>query len=393
MAGPFETPDHQMLRKAVRDFAVKEVRPLAAKIDKSKEFPRENFRKMGELGFHGVTVPPEYGGSGMGALACAIVNEELARECASTALSYLAHTVLCVNNLYLNGSDAQRKKWLPKLISGEHIGSWALTEPGSGSDAKALKTRYRKEKGGYVLNGSKTFITNAYYADVIIVFARPEGTGPEKDKDAITVFVVEGKTAGMKVHPPMDKMGMRASPTSEITFEECWIPEANLLGTERKGTEHMMLGLDIERITIAAIPVGIAQGALDVALQYSTERKQFGVEIATFQLIKKFLADMATETRASRLLVYDAAYRLDHGEKGLTMEASMAKYYASEVGTRVALNAVQVLGGYGYISEFPVERMARDAKLLEIGAGTSEIQRIIVARELIRKAGLTVGEG
>src|SRR3954464_1767156 len=185
----FQTSDHDMLRKAVRDFAVKELRPIAAKIDKTKEFPRENFRRMGELGFHGVTVPEQYGGSGMGALACAIVNEELGRECASTALSYLAHAVLCVNNLYLNGNEAQRKKYLPKLISGEHIGSWALTEPGSGSDAKALKTRYRREtkngKAGFVLNGSKTFITNAFYADVIIVFARPEGTSPEKEKDAI----------------------------------------------------------------------------------------------------------------------------------------------------------------------------------------------------------------
>ena len=392
----FETPEHEMLRKAVRDFALKEVRPIAAKIDKTKEFPRENFRKMGALGFHGVTVPAEYGGSGMGALACAIVNEELARECASTALSYLAHAVLCVNNLYLNGNEAQRKKHLPKLISGEHLGAWALTEPGSGSDAKALKTRYRTEsrggKKGFVLNGSKLFITNAFLADVTIVFARPEGTGPDKDKDAITVFLVEKGTPGFKPHEPMDKMGMRASPTSEITFEDCFIPEENLLGVERKGTEHMLLGLDVERITIAAIPVGIAQGALDVALKYATERKQFGVEIGSFQMIKTFLADMATETRASRLLVYDAAHRLDHGEKGLTMEASMAKYYASEVGTRTALKAVQILGGYGYITEFPVERMARDAKLLEIGAGTSEIQRIIVARELIRKAGYTMGD-
>lgn len=392
----FETAEHEMLRKAVRDFAVRELRPIAAKIDKTKEFPRENFRKMGELGFHGVTVPAEYGGSGMGALACAIVNEELARECASTALSYLAHAVLCVNNLYLNGTDAQRKKFLPKLISGEHIGAWALTEPGSGSDAKAMKTKYRREtkngKKGFVLNGGKIFITNAFYADVTIVFARPEGTGADKEKDAITVFLVEKGTPGFRPHEPMDKMGMRASPTSEITFEECFIPEENLLGEERKGTEHMLLGLDVERITIAAIPVGIAQGALDVALKYATERKQFGVEIAQFQMIKTFLADMATETRASRLLVYDAASRLDHGEKGLTMEASMAKYYASEVGTRTALKAVQILGGYGYISEFPVERMARDAKLLEIGAGTSEIQRIIVARELVRKAGYSMGK-
>ena len=391
----FQTPEHDMLRKAVRDFAVKELRPIAAKIDKTKEFPRENFRRMGELGFHGVTVPEEYGGSAMGALACAIVNEELGRECASTALSYLAHTVLCVNNLYLNGNEAQRKKYLPKLISGEHIGSWALTEPGSGSDAKALKTRYRRDtrngKKGFVLDGSKIFITNAFYADVIIVFARPEGTSAEKEKDAITVFLVEGKTPGMKVHEPMDKMGMRASPTSEITFEDCFIPEENLLGSERKGSEHMLLGLDIERITISAIPVGIAQGALDVALKYANERKQFGVEIATFQMIKSFLADMATETRAARLLVYDAADRLDHGEKGLTMEASMAKVYASEVGTRTALRAVQILGGYGYISEFPVERMARDAKLLEIGAGTSEIQRIVIARELIKKSGHSAG--
>ena len=391
----FETSDHEMLRKAVRDFALKHVRPIAAKIDKTKEFPRENFRLMGELGFHGVTVPAENGGSGMGAVACAIVNEELARECASTALSYLAHTVLCVNNLYLNGNEAQRRKYLPKLISGEHIGAWALTEPGSGSDAKALKTRYKREtrdgKKGFVLNGSKIFITNAFHADVTIVFARPEGTSADQDKDAITVFLVEKGTPGFKPHEPMDKMGMRASPTSEITLEDCFVPEENLLGEERKGTEHMMLGLDVERITIAAIPVGIAQGALDVALQYSTERKQFGVEIATFQLIKKFLADMATDTRAARLLVYEAAHRLDQGEKGLTMEASMAKYYASEVGTRVALNAVQVLGGYGYISEFPVERMARDAKLLEIGAGTSEIQRIIVARELLRRGGYTLG--
>lgn len=387
----FETPDHEMLRKAVRDFAVREVRPLAAKIDKTKEFPRESFRKMGELGFHGVTVPAEYGGSGMGALACAIVNEELARECASTALSYLAHTVLCVNNLYLNGSEAQRRKYLPKLIRGEHIGAWALTEPGSGSDAKALKTRYRREtrggRKGFVLDGSKIFITNAWHADVTIVFARPEGTSAEKEKDAISVFLVEKGTPGFRPHEPMDKMGMRASPTSEITFEDCFVPEENLLGEERRGTEHMLLGLDVERITIAAIPVGIAQGALDVALKYATERKQFGVEIATFQMIKTFLADMGTETRAARLLVYDAAHRLDAGERGLTMEASMAKYYASEVGTRVALKAVQILGGYGYISEFPVERMARDAKLLEIGAGTSEIQRIIVARELLRKAG------
>lgn len=379
------TDEHDFLRRTVRDFAEKECKPIAAEIDASKEFPANNFKKMGQLGFHGVLIPEEYGGTEMGAVACCIVNEELSRVCASTGLSYLAHAVLCVNNLYLHGNEDQRKKYLPGLCDGELLGAWALTEPGSGSDAKALKTRAEKKGDKYLLNGSKMFITNAYYADVIIVFARI-GEGEDKGR-GLTAFIVEKDAPGLTVHEPMTKMGMRASPTSGITLEDCEIPAENLLGGEGGANEHMMKGLDIERATIAAISVGIAQGALDEAIKYSTERKQFGTEIGKFQMIKKFLADMATETRAARLLTYDAAARIDDGETDLTMDASMAKMYASEVGTRVALNAVQILGGYGYISEFPVERMARDAKLLEIGAGTSEIQRLMIARELFKQSG------
>ena len=378
------TEEHNLLRQTVRDFAERECGPIATEIDAEKRFPAENFKKMGPLGFHGVLIPEQYGGSEMGAVACAIINEELGRVCASTALSYLAHAVLCANNLYLNGNEAQREKYLPKLCSGEWLGAWALTEPGSGSDAKALQTHAVKKDGVWILNGSKTFITNAFYADVIIVFAR---LGADGGKDSISAFLVEKDSPGLTVGEPMTKMGMRASPTSMITFDDCEIPAENILGGEGSATHHMMQGLDIERATIAAISVGIAQGALDVALQYSTERKQFGTAIGTFQLIKKFLADMATETRAARLLTYDAVARIDDGETDLTLDASMAKIYASEVGTRVAMNAVQILGGYGYISEFPVERMARDAKLLEIGAGTSEIQRLMIARELFIQAG------
>lgn len=385
IAPRYLTDEHDFLRREVRNFAEKECKPIAAEIDASKRFPAENFKKMGQLGFHGVLIPEKYGGSEMGAVACCIVNEELARVCASTALSYLAHSVLCVNNLYLHGSEAQREKFLPKLCNGEHLGAWALTEPGSGSDAKALKTRAEKKGDTYILNGSKTFITNAFHADVIIVFARI-GSGEDKSR-GLTAFIVEKGAAGLHVEEPMTKMGMRASPTSGITLDNCEVPAENLLGSEGGASQHMMKGLDIERATIAAISVGIAQGALDVAIEYSTQRKQFGQEIGKFQMIKKFLADMATETRAARLLTYDAAARIDDGEEDLTMDASMAKMYASEVGTRVAMNAVQVLGGYGYISEFPVERMARDAKLLEIGAGTSEIQRLMIARELFKQAG------
>ena len=289
--------------------------------------------------------------------------------------------MLCTNNLYLHGTEAQRRKYLPDLISGKRLGAWAVTEPVAGSDALGLQCRAERRGDDYVLNGSKIFITNGPVADVFVVFAR---TRPGAPKQGLSAFIIERGYPGFAVGPKLEKMGMRGSPTSEVFFDDCRCPAENLLGEENRGAAQMMAGFDIERVTLAAIPLGIAEAALEASLVYVKQRKQFGKPIGDFQMVQAMLADMATELEAARALVYFAARKLQEGKKA-TREASMSKLYASEIATRAALNAIQIHGGYGYMKDFPVERMLRDAKLMEIGAGTSQIQRLIIARELLAK--------
>lgn len=373
--------EQKLIRDSVRALAERQVAPIAAEIDRSERFPKETFDKLGEMGLLGIMIPTEYGGAGADVISCCIVLSELARVCASTALSYGAHTVLCTNNLYLHGTEAQRRKYLPDLISGKRLGAWAVTEPVAGSDALGLQCRAERRGDDYVLNGSKIFITNGPVADVFVVFAR---TRPGAPKQGLSAFIIERGYPGFAVGPKLEKMGMRGSPTSEVFFDDCRCPAENLLGEENRGAAQMMAGFDIERVTLAAIPLGIAEAALEASLVYVKQRKQFGKPIGDFQMVQAMLADMATELEAARALVYFAARKLQEGKKA-TREASMSKLYASEIATRAALNAIQIHGGYGYMKDFPVERMLRDAKLMEIGAGTSQIQRLIIARELLAK--------
>lgn len=373
--------EQKLIRDSIRAFAERQVAPIAAEIDRSERFPQETFGKLGEMGLLGIMIPAEHGGAGADVISCCIVISELARVCASTALSYGAHTVLCTNNLYLHGTEAQRRKYLPDLISGKRLGAWAVTEPAAGSDALGLQCRAERHGGDYVLHGSKIFITNAPVADVFIVFAR---TRPGPSKQGLSAFIVERGYPGFTVGPKLEKMGMRGSPTAEVFFDDCHCPAENLLGEENCGAAQMMAGFDIERVTLAAIPLGIAEAALEASLSYVKQRKQFGKPIGDFQMVQEMLADMATELEAARALVYFAARKLQEGKKA-TREASMSKLYASEIATRSALDAIQIHGGYGYMKDFPVERMLRDAKLMEIGAGTSQIQRLVIARELLAR--------
>jgi isovaleryl-CoA dehydrogenase len=374
--------EQKLIRNAVRALAEREVAPIAAEIDRSGSFPKRTFDKLGEMALLGIMIPAEYGGAGADAISCCIVLSELARVCASTALSYGAHAVLCTNNLYVHGNEMQRRQYLPDLISGKRLGAWAVTEPGAGSDALGLQCRAERRGDEYVLNGSKIFITNAPVADVFIVYAR---TRPGPPKQGMSAFIIERGYPGFTIGPKLDKMGMRGSPTSEIFLDDCRCPAANLLGQENRGVAQMMLGFDIERVTLAAIPLGIAEACLEASLTYVKQRKQFGKPIGEFQMIQQMLGDMATELEAARALVYFAARKLGEGKKA-TREAAMSKLYASEIATRAALNAIQIHGGYGYMKDFPVERMLRDAKLMEIGAGTSQIQRLIIARELLARS-------
>ncbi|MEW6366376.1 MAG: acyl-CoA dehydrogenase family protein [Acidobacteriota bacterium] len=368
--------DRAMLRDTVRAFAEREIAPRAAKADEEERLPPENLAGLAKLGFMGMGLPDEYGGAGLDMLSCAIVLEELARACASTALSFGAHSILSAQFIYRNAGEEQRHRFLPAMASGEKIGAWALTEPGAGSDALSLTTRAERDGSVYVLTGRKMFITNAWIADIVVVFARTKGSD-------ITTFVVERGMAGFSPQPPLKKMGCRASPTSEIVLDGVRVPEENRLGKEGDGVRQIMEGLNYERAVFAGLPLGLARAALEHSVRYAKERRQFGRPIGDFQLVQEMLADMYAEIQAARLAVYQAAGDLDRGRL-TNAAAAAAKLFAGGVAMRAATNAIQVHGGYGYMREFPVERYLRDAKLVEIGAGTSQVMKLIIARELLQ---------
>jgi isovaleryl-CoA dehydrogenase len=374
-----ETADQ--LRSSVRGFTSDVIAPIAADIDRSNEFPRHLWPKLGELGLHGITVEEEYGGSGLGYLEHCIAMEEISRGSASIGLSYGAHSNLCVNQLRRNGSDAQKRKYLPKLISGEHVGALAMSEPNAGSDVVSMKLRAEKKGDRYVLNGTKFWITNGPCADVLVVYAKTDpGAGPR----GITSFLIEKGFKGFSTAQKLDKMGMRGSDTGELIFDNCEVPAENVLGEVGKGVNVLMSGLDYERAVLAAGPLGIMQAAMDVVIPYVHHRKQFGQAIGEFQLVQGKLADMYTTMNASRAYVYAVAKACDRGETA-RKDAAGAILYAAEKATQIALDAVQLLGGNGYINDFPTGRLLRDAKLYEIGAGTSEIRRWLIGRELFEE--------
>ena len=374
--------EHTMLREMVRDFAKNEIEPVASELDETGEFPWEILHKMADLGLMGIPYPEKYGGAGMDTLALAIAIEEIGRVCASTGITLAAHTSLGSYPIYEFGSEEQKQKYLRPLAEGKSIGAFGLTEPEAGSDAAGVKTSAKKVGDKYILNGTKFFCTNGGKADFIIVSAR---TDPEAERHkGMSTFIVEKDFPGFRLGKKENKMGLRASNTQELIFEDCEVPAENLIGNEGDGFKLAVMTLDEGRIGIGALALGIAQGALDHALRYANERTQFGKPIGHFQAIQFLLADMGTEVQAARHLVYDAA-RLKDAGKPFTKEAAMAKLYASEVGTRTANRAIQIHGGYGYIRDYPVERFYRDAKLMEIGEGTSEIQRLVIARRLLKE--------
>jgi isovaleryl-CoA dehydrogenase len=366
------------LRDTVRAFADDEVAPLAAEIDRTDKFPRQLWPKMGALGLHGITVEEEYGGTGMGYLAHVVAMEEVSRGSAAIGLSYGAHSNLCVNQISRNGSDRQKRKYLPKLVSGEHVGALAMSEPGAGSDVVAMRLRAEKRGDRYVLNGSKMWITNGPEADTLVVYGKTDANaGPR----GITAFIIEKGMKGFAPAQKLDKLGMRGSPTSELVFQDCEVPEENVLGKVNDGVKVLMSGLDYERAVLAAGPLGIMQACLETVVPYVHERKQFGQPIGEFQLMQGKLADMYTTMNACKAYVYAVARACDRGQKA-RKDAAGAILYAAEKATWMALEAVQALGGNGYINEFPTGRLLRDAKLYEIGAGTSEIRRMLIGREL-----------
>lgn len=370
----------RMIREMVREYAVSSVEPRAAEIDKNCRFPVETFQEMAEMGLLGLPIPEEYGGAGADYLSYAIAIEELARVCASTALSLAAHTSLVCMPIYLFGSEEQKQKYLTGIASGKKLGAYGLTEPNAGSDSGGTETTAVKKGNQYILNGTKIFITNANYAETFIATALTEkGVGTK----GISAFIFEKGTPGFSLGSKDEKLGMRGSDWGTLQFDNAEIPAENLLGKEGEGFKYFMQTLDNGRISIGALGLGIAQGALEKALQYAKERRQFGKAIADFQAIQFMLADMAMEVEAARLLVYNAA-RLKLAGQLFTKEASMAKLYASEVAMRCSNKAIQIHGGYGYTKDFPVERYLRDAKLCEIGEGTSEIQRTVIARNILK---------
>src|SRR6201997_1412402 len=370
--------DVDMLRKSVSGFAQDRIAPRADAIDRDNIFPRDLWPEMGALGLHGITVEEEYGGSGLGYLEHCIAMEEVSRASAAVGLSYGAHSNLCVNQLRRNGSDEQKRKYLPKLISGEHVGALAMSEPGAGSDVVSMSTRAEKRGDRYVLNGSKMWITNGPVAETLVVYAK---TDPAAGARGITAFIIEKGMKGFSTAQKLDKLGMRGSDTSELLFEDCEVPEKNVLGEVGRGVNVLMSGLDYEGAVLAAGPLGIMQACLDVVMPYVHERKQFGQPIGTFQLVQGKIADMYTTMNASRAYVYAVAKACDRGET-TREDAAGAILYASEKATQCALDAIQLLGGNGYINDYPTGRLLRDAKLYEIGAGTSEIRRMLIGREL-----------
>lgn len=372
--------NQRMIADMVRNFAEKEIRPHFMEWDETQEFPVEVFKKLGELGLMGVFIPEEYGGSGFGYHEYITVISEIAKVCGSIGLSVAAHNSLCTGHIYYHASEEQKKKYLPKLASGEWIGAWGLTETGTGSDAGGMNTTAVREGDEWVLNGSKNFITHGKSGNVAVVIAR---TGEKGDSRGMSAFIVERGTPGFSAGKKENKLGMRASETTELIFENCRIPVGNLIGKEGEGFIQAMQILDGGRISIGALALGIAKGAYEAALQYSKEREQFGKSISKFQAIGFKLADMITEIDASELLLHKAA-ELKNKKQPMTKESAIAKYYASEVACRVANEAVQIFGGYGYTKEFPAEKFYRDAKLCTIGEGTSEIQKLVISREILK---------
>ncbi|HEY7382691.1 MAG TPA: isovaleryl-CoA dehydrogenase [Beijerinckiaceae bacterium] len=369
------------IRLTVREFAQERIAPRADEIDRSNAFPRDLWPQMGALGLHGITVEEEQGGAGLGYLEHCVAMEEVSRASASVGLSYGAHSNLCVNQIRRNGSDAQKRKYLPKLISGEHVGALAMSEPGAGSDVVSMTTRADKRGDRYVLNGSKMWITNGPLAETLVVYAK---TDPAAGARGITAFIVEKGFKGFSTHQKLDKLGMRGSDTCELLFEDCEVPEDNVLGQTGKGVGVLMSGLDYERVVLAAGPLGIMQACLDAVLPYVHARKQFGQPIGSFQLVQGKLADMYVTLNASKAYVYAVAKACDRGET-TREDAAGAILYAAEKATQCALDAIQLLGGNGYINDYPTGRLLRDAKLYEIGAGTSEIRRMLIGRELFEK--------
>ncbi len=368
----------EALRAAVNRFAQDKIAPRAAEIDRSNSFPEELWRQLGELGLLGITASPDYGGSGLGYLAHCVAIEEISRASASVALSYGAHSNLCVNQINRHGTAAQKERYLPKLCSGEHVGALAMSEAGAGSDVVAMKLRADKSKGGYLLNGTKMWITNGPDADTLVVYAKTDLAAGSR---GITAFLIEKGFAGFSRSPKLDKLGMRGSNTCELVFTDCQVPGENVLGEVGRGVAILMSGLDFERVVLAGGPIGIMAAALDLVVAYVHQRKQFGQAIGEFQLVQGKLADMYTTMNACRAYVYAVAAACDRGE-ATRKDAAGCILHAAEKATQVALDAIQLLGGNGYINDYPAGRLLRDAKLYEIGAGTSEIRRMLIGREL-----------
>src|SRR3569832_1667088 len=376
-----ETAD--ALRETVHDFSANEIAPRAAEIDKTNQFPIDLWPKLGALGLHGITVEEEYGGSGLGYLEHVVAMEEISRGSASVGLSYGAHSNLCVNQIRRNGNEEQKRRYLPKLISGEHVGSLAMSEAGSGSDVVSMKLKAEKKGSRYVLNGTKMWITTAPHADTLVVYAKTDASASPR---GITAFLIEKGFKGFTVAQKLDKLGMRGSDTAELVFQDCEVPEESVMGREGGGVNVLMSGLDYERAVLAAGSIGIMQSCLDVVLPYVHERKQFGAPIGSFQLMQGKIADMYVTLSAARAYVYNVARACDRGQT-TRKDAAGAILYAAENATKMALDAIQCLGGNGYINDYPTGRLLRDAKLYEIGAGTSEIRRWLLGRELFEESG------
>ena len=371
-----------MIRASVREFAAREIAPLAAETDRSNAFPMHLWKRLGDMDLLGITAAESYGGAGMGYLEHVIAMEEISRASASVGLSYSAHSNLCVNQIHLNGTEEQKQKYLPRLISGEHVGALAMSEAGAGSDVVSMTLRAEKQGDRYILNGTKLWITNGPDANVLVVYAKTE---PQAKSKGITTFIIEKTFPGFSTSPKMDKLGMRGSNTCELVFRDCEVPAAQVLGQVNKGVKVLMSGLNYERVIIAGGPLGIMQACLDLVLPYVRQRKQFGQAIGNFQFIQGKIADMYTTLCAARAYTYSAAQACDRGQI-TNRDAAGAILFAAESATQAALSAIQCLGGNGYVNEYPSGRLLRDAKLYEIGAGTSEIRRMIIGRDLVQNA-------